>query len=136
MAEPASSSAAGYAGWHAVGGAAGVAAGGAGLASGLAAIVVMCMLTPRNRREWAVGIISTVVASVSGGAALVQYFGLQGWIDTYIGAAGLIGLCFACGLPGWALVRAVFTWIEKRKALDIGELINDARRDIGRGVQP
>lgn len=136
MAEPASSSAAGYAGWHAVGGAAGVAAGGAGIASGLAAIVVMCMLTPRNRREWAVGIISTVVSSLCGGAALVQHFGLQSWMDSYVGAVGLLGIVFASGLPGWALVRAVFTWIEKRKALDIGELINEARRDIGKGVQP
>lgn len=131
MAEPTSSGAAGVAGWHAVGGAAGVAAGGAGLA----AIVVMCMMTPRSPKEWAVGLISTVVCSVAGGAGVIQYFNLHAWMHSYVGLVSLLGIAFACGLPGWALVRAAFTWMEKRRALDIAELVAEARKSLP-GVQP
>ena len=74
MTDPASSGVAGAAAFKAVGGASAVAAGGAGLA----AIVVMLMTPPRSPREWAVGLISTVVASIGGGAAAIEHFGLPG----------------------------------------------------------
>ncbi len=129
MAEPASSSAAGaagIAGWKAVGGIAGVAAGGAGLA----AIVVMLMTQPRSPREWAVGLICTVLGSIAGGAAVIQRFDMLAWTHSYIGLAGVLGLVFACGLPGWALVRALFTYLEKRKDKDLGELADDVRKQL------
>lgn len=127
MPEPTTSSAAaGVAGWKALGGLAGATAAGAGLA----AVVVMCMTTPRTAREWAVGLISTVVCSVAGGAAVVERFGLQAWTISYTGLVALFGLVFACGLPGWAIVRWTFTWMERRRGRDIGEVATEIRRSI------
>ena len=126
MTEPASSAAAGAAGWKLIGGAAGAAAGGAGLA----AIVVMLMTQPRSPREWAVGLISTVIGSVAGGAAVVQHFALQAWMDSYVGLVGMLGLVFACGLPAWAIVRWVFTFIERRKDKDAAEVLDELRSKV------
>lgn len=123
MSEPASSAAGGLFAWKAVGGAAGFAAGGAGLAT----IIVMLMTQPRSPREWAVGLISTVLGSICGGAAVVQHFGLQAWLTSYVGLVALLGLCFACGLPAWALVRWTFTWIIARQGKDLGEVVADAK---------
>lgn len=138
MAEPTSSGAAGVAGWKLIGGAAGVAAGGAGLAT----IVVMLMTPPRSAREWAVGLISTVLTSVSGGAYLVLKLGLISGLSSATEDADLLlrlmsmgGLIFACGLPGWAIVRALFTWIERRKGKDLGELVQDARTSLGDAIK-
>ncbi|MBP7667138.1 MAG: hypothetical protein KA774_09855 [Burkholderiaceae bacterium] len=128
MAEPASSSAAGAAAgaaaWKAAGGMAGVAGGAAGLAS----IVVMLMMRPRSAAEWATALICTVVSSIAGGAAVVQYLELHAWADGYIGVVALGGLMFGCGLPGWALVRAVFTAIERRRSSDVVDLAEEVRR--------
>lgn len=128
MAEPASSSAAagaaGAAAWKAAGGMAGVAGG----AAGLAAIVVMLMMRPRSASEWAVALICTVVSSIAGGAWVVQYLDLHAWADGYVGLVALGGLMFACGLPGWAIVRAVFTAMERRRDADILDLAEEARR--------
>ena len=130
MSEPATSGAAGLVGWKALGGAAGVAAAGAGLA----AVVVMLLTPPRSPREWAVGLISTVLGSISGGAFVIDYFGLQVWMYTATGLASTLGLVFACGLPAWAVVRWLFTWIERRKGKDLGEVANDLR-DAVKGRQ-
>ena len=128
MAEPASSSAAagaaGAAAWKAAGGMAGVAGG----AAGLAAIVVMLMMRPRSASEWAVALICTVVSSIAGGAWVVQYLDLHQWADGYVGMVAIGGLMFACGLPGWALVRAVFAAIERRRNADVFDLADEARR--------
>lgn len=123
MSEPVTSAAAGAAGWKIIGGAAGAGAIGAGLAS----IVVMCIMTPRSGKEWAVGLISTVVASVGGGAAVIQHFGLQSWVQSPIGLVAMLGLVFACGLPGWALVRWLFNTIERRRDADIAQLAKELK---------
>lgn len=123
MSEPTSSAAGGLAVWKLVGGAAGVAAGGAGLA----AVIVMLMTPPRSPREWAVGLISTVMGSICGGAAVIQKFGLQDWLQTYPGLVATMGLAFACGLPAWAIVRWVFTWITRRDGKDIAEIVAEVR---------
>lgn len=82
MSEPISGSAAagaaGAAAFKALGGPAAVAGG----ASVLATIVVMVMTLPRVRGEWAVALISTVVASLCGGAAAIQYLGLATGMTT------------------------------------------------------
>jgi hypothetical protein len=124
MSEPASSAAGGFAAWKLAGGAAGIAAGGAGFA----AIIVMLMTPPRSPREWAVGLISTVIGSICGGAAVVQHFGLQSWLTTPVGTVALLGLVFACGLPAWSIVRWIFTWMIRREGKDLGEVIEDARK--------
>jgi len=131
MSEPISGSAAAAAGgaaaFKAIGGAAGVAAG----ASGLAAFVVMLMVRPRTRGEWAVALTCTVVSSLGGGAAVVQHFGLQSWTADYIGLVALFGLVFACGLPGWAIVRWVFNYINRRADAGIDDIYADLRKGMG-----
>lgn len=122
MAEPSSSGAAGFAAYK--------LAVAIGLPAGLAAIVVMLWVQPKSPREWAMALISTVVSSVCGGAAVVQYYGLTSWGESYTGLVALAGIIFACGLPGWVIVRAAFAWLEKRKGKDIVELITDAKGSL------
>ena len=129
MSEPISGSAAGVAGWKLIGGLAGAGAIGAGLAS----LVVMCMMTPRSRKEWAVGLTSTVVGSACGGSAVIMKYGLLVWAREYIGLVALIGLAFACGLPAWALVRWTFNFIEKRRDKDLAEVAGDVRDAVTGG---
>lgn len=123
MSEPISGAAAGAAGWKVIGGAAGAGAIGAGLAS----IVVMCAMTPRSPKEWAVGLISTVVASIGGGAAVIQHYGLQAWASEPTGLVAMLGLVFACGLPGWAVVRWMFNYMAKKQGADIAEIVKDVK---------
>ena len=123
MTDPASSGAAGAAAFKAVGGASAVAAGGAGLA----AVVVMLMTPPRSPREWAVGLISTVVASIGGGAAMIEHFGLQHWVNAPSGLCAMGGLIFACGLPGWAVVRWVFNFIDRNRDASIDQIARDVK---------
>lgn len=114
---------AGIAGWKLIGGAAGVAAGGAGLAS----IVVMCMNRPRTDVEWVVALISTVIGSVCGGAAVISYFGLHEWMTNLVGLVAVLGLVFACGLPAWAVVRWSFNYMNKHHDSGIDEIASDVK---------
>lgn len=122
MAEPASSAAGGLVGWKLIGGTTAALSVGAALA----VVIVMCMTPPRSKREWAVALISTVVSSIGGGAAVARYFELQSWAHDPIGLVALFGLVFACGLPGWALVRALFLYLERSKEKDISQLVDEA----------
>lgn len=126
MTDPASSGAAGAAAFKAVGGASAVAAG----CAGLAAVVVMLMTPPRCKREWAVGLISTVVSSIGGGAAVIEHFGLHHWMGSPISLCAMGGLIFACGLPGWAIVRWVFNFIDRNRDAgidDVAQRLRDVR---------
>jgi hypothetical protein len=76
---------------------------------------------------WAVGVISTVVTGIGGGAIAVQYFGLQEWVDSVTGLVALGGLIFGCGLPGWAIVRWVFNFIEKNRDAGIDEVAKEVK---------
>ena len=105
-------------------------AGGTAIGAGLAALVVMCMTTPRSPKEWAVGLTSTVMGSVCGGAAVVQHFGLHAWARDYVGMVALIGVVFSCGLPAWAIVRWLFNFIEKRKAAGLDEVVQDVKKGL------
>jgi hypothetical protein len=118
MTDSTSSGAAGAAAFKAVGGASAVVAG----AAGLAAVVVMLMTPPRSPREWAVGLISTVVASIGGGAAVIEHFGLHQWVNSPTGLCAMGGLIFACGLPGWAVVRWVFNFIDRNREAGIDDV--------------
>ena len=93
----------------------------------LATIVVMLMTPPRSTRDWAVGLISTVVTGIGGGAIAVQYFGLQERVDSVTGLVALGGLIFGCGLPGWAIVRWVFNFIEKNRDAGIDEVAKEMK---------
>ncbi len=109
--------------YKAIGGSAVAAAGGATLA----AVVVMLMTPPRNAREWTVGLISTVVSSICGGAITVEYFQLHHWAFSTMGLYAMGGLIFACGLPGWAIVRWLFNFIEERRDSSIDQVAKDVK---------
>ena len=124
MPEPTSSGvASAAAAYKAIGGAAGAAAGGATLA----AIVVMLMTPPRSIREWTVGLISTVVSSICGGAVTVEYCHLHHWAFSTIGLYAMGGVIFACGLPGWAMVRWLFNFIDERRDASIDQVAKDVK---------
>lgn len=106
-----------------------------GLPAGLVAILVMLWVQPKSSQEWGMALISTVVASVCGGAWAIRHFGLQ-----HLASSGDIvdlmafgGIFFACGLPGWVIVRAAFAWADKRRGHALDELVRDAK-DLGREV--
>jgi hypothetical protein len=124
MPEPTSSGVAGAAvAYKAFGGTAAAVASGATLA----AVVVMLMTPPRDKREWAVGLISTVVSSIGGGAITVEHFHLHHWAFSTVGLCALGGLMFACGLPGWAMVRWVFNFIAQRRDASIDQVAKDVK---------
>jgi hypothetical protein len=137
MAEPISSSAAGAAGgamaWKAAGGAAGVAAG----AATLAAIVVMCFSYPTSKKEWAIGLICTVVSSLCLGAFGAVYLDLHtSMVEAAISGEKIQvaleflrfgGVMFVAGLPGWFLVRSMFKFMNKHKNSDILEVAQDVK---------
>jgi hypothetical protein len=124
MSEPISGTAAGVLGWKALGGLAGMG----GIGAGLAAFVVMSMTKPKTDQEWRVALISTLVGSIGGGACLVRYLGLQHWADDVFGIIAMLALCFSCGLPAWAIVRALFKYLDKHKDDDLLELAQDAKK--------
>ena len=123
MSEPISGAAAGAAGWKIIGGLAGMGAIGAGLA----AFVVMSMTRPKDEKEWRVALACTLVGSIGGGAALVRYLGIQHWAQDEVGLVGLLCMVFTCGLPAWGLVRALFKYLEKRKDVDLVEMVKEAK---------
>jgi hypothetical protein len=115
--------AAGILGWKLIGSLAGLGAIGAGLA----AVVVMCMTRPRDDKEWVVAIVSTVMSSVCGGSAFIQWQGIEHWVYTPFGLVALLGVAFACGLPGWALIRWFFNYVLKREGRGIDEIVREAK---------
>ncbi|MGZ3184405.1 MAG: hypothetical protein ACXU8N_18365 [Telluria sp.] len=123
MSEPISGTAAGVAGWKIIGGLAGMGAAGAGLA----AFVVMAMTKPKTDQEWRVALICTLVSSIGGGSALVRWLGFQHWVEDPFGMIAMLLFAFACGLPGWALVRAVFVFIDKHRDAGIDEVAKDLK---------
>jgi len=126
MSEPISGTAAGVAGWKIIGGLAGMGAIGAGAA----AFVVMSMTKPKSDQEWRVALISTLFGSIGGGACLVRYLGIQHWADDFFGMVAMLFMVFACGLPAWALVRALFKYLDKHKDADLAEIIKDVKEVI------
>lgn len=120
MPEPtSSSSAAGYALWK--------VAVALGIPAGLVTILVMLWVQPKSPREWSMALICTVCSSLYGGAYVVQHYGLQDWVNSQSGVLALGGVIFACGLPGWVIIRAGFAWFDNRKSKDLGELVTDLK---------
>jgi len=126
MSEPISGTAAGVFGWKIIGGLAGMGAIGAGLA----AFVVMSMTKPKSDQEWRVALISTLVGSIGGGACLVRYLGIQHWVNDVFGMVAMLALVFACGLPAWAVVRALFKYLDKHKDADLAQLVKDVKEIV------
>lgn len=76
------------------------------------------------------GVISTVVTGIDGGAIAVQHFRLQEWVDSVTGRVALGGLIFGCGLPGWVIVRQVFTFVEKNRDAGIDEVAKEVKEGL------
>lgn len=126
MSEPISGAAAGFAGWKILGG----LAAGTGIAAGLAAFVVMSMTKPATDAEWRVALACTFAGSIGGGSVLIKYLGVESWSGDLVGMAGLGGLMFACGLPAWALIRALFIYIDKKRDAGLDEIVKDVKEAI------
>lgn len=134
--EPTSSAgaAAGAAGWKLIGG----AAGAMGIGAALASIVVLCMTKPKTDAEWIVGIITTVVGSIAGGAFAIikldMLHSLQAASDDvtlFMALCTGLGFAFSCGLPAWAVVRGVFAYIRMQEGKTILETASDIKQKIG-----
>lgn len=84
-------------------------------------------------REWAVALISTLVSSLSLGSLVVLWLDVHEELLVPDPTANLLaliaigGVMFACGLPGWAIVRMAFTAITKREGRDLVEVIQELR---------
>jgi hypothetical protein len=126
MSEPISGTAAGVAGWKIIGGLAGMGAIGASLA----AFVVMALTKPKTDQEWRVALICTLVSSIGGGSALVRWLGFQHWVEDPFGMVAMLAFAFACGLPGWALIRALFIFLDKRRDADLAEIVRDVKEMV------
>lgn len=96
----------------------------------LATIIVMCLATPQSKREWTAALTSTVSMSLFGGSFVVSYFGLNSWAQDSIGLMSITGICFACGLPAWVIVRALFAWMAKQKDKDLAELARAVAKEV------
>lgn len=96
-----------------------IGAGGAAGAVTLAAIVVMLIKRPRTVGEWAVALISTVMSSLALGSWVVLWLGMHKGlhspdaVEAWGSLMVLGGVLFACGLPGWVLVRIAFNTMFK-----------------------
>lgn len=95
------------------------------LGSAAAAYIVMSMQRPKDDKEWKHALFVTLLASVCGGCAVIQYFGLKHWFDDAVGTVAVLGLVFACGLPGWFIVRAVFIWQRQNDSKSIADLFRE-----------
>lgn len=110
-------------------------AGGAGIVGAvtLSAVIVMLVKQPRTAREWALALISTVVCSLGLGAWVVLYFGLHHALGSANHTEALFGLfqvggvMFACGLPGWVLVRIAFNTMAKFQDKSLDDAYDDVR---------
>ncbi len=133
MSEPISGSVAGAAGWKIIGG----TAGALGIGAAFASVVVMLMTLPKDGREWAVGLISTVIGSIAGGAYVIIKLNLlqslqpsPDLFSLFFALCSILGIAFACGLPAWAVVRWVFAYIEKQRGKDIVEVAREIKAEL------
>lgn len=99
------------------------------LAVALVAAVVLMTRMPLFPQEWAVGLICTVVSSLAGGGSfIIVKWGLHEWVTDVWGMIALGGFFFICGIPGWALVRWIFNFIDKQEGKTIVEVIKEFKK--------
>lgn len=99
------------------------------LAVAMVAAVVLMTRMPRSPQEWAVGLICTVVSSLAGGSFIIMKWSLHSWVADIWGMITLGGFFFVCGLPGWAIVRWIFNYIDRQEGKTIIEVIKEIRKD-------
>ncbi|HAV3169993.1 hypothetical protein ACT434_13505 [Acinetobacter baumannii] len=98
------------------------------LAVSLVVAVVLIMRFPRSPQEWIVGLICTVVSSLTGGSFIIMKWNLHEWVTDIWGMITLGGFFFICGLPGWAIVRWIFNFINKHEGKTIVEVMKDLKK--------
>lgn len=98
------------------------------LSVALVAAVVLMTRMPRSPQEWAVGLICTVVSSLAGGSFIIMKWALHSWVTDIWGMITLGGFFFVCGLPGWAIVRWIFNYIDKQEGKTIVEVIKEIKK--------
>ncbi|NCI79746.1 hypothetical protein [Acinetobacter kanungonis] len=98
------------------------------LAVALVAAVVLMTRMPRSPQEWAVGLICTVVSSLAGGSFIIVKFALYSWVADIWGMITLGGFFVVCGLPGWAIVRWIFNYIDKQEGKTIIEVMKELKK--------
>ncbi|MDU6285096.1 MAG: hypothetical protein E6588_08950 [Acinetobacter sp.] len=98
------------------------------LAVSLVVAVVLMMRFPRSPQEWIVALICTVVSSLTGGSFIIMKWNLHEWVSDIWGMITLSGFLFICGLPGWAIVRWIFNFINKQEGKTIVEVIKDLKK--------
>jgi hypothetical protein len=42
----------------------------------------------------------------------------------------MFGIAFACGLPAWLIIRALFLYIDKKRDADITEIVKDVKEMV------
>lgn len=104
----------------------GTIAGFGALGAALGTYVVMCLTQPKTNREWRAALASSVVSSLGGGSALIMHYDLQAWAYEPFGIVAMLGISFACALPGWSLVRLLFKYMAKKSTLE--DVIDDIKR--------
>lgn len=67
------------------------------LSTALIALVVMMIRMPKNPQEWAVGLICTVVSSITDGSFFITKFGLHEWVNNVWGVLALGGFSLHVG---------------------------------------
>ncbi|WP_286962845.1 hypothetical protein [Cupriavidus sp. UBA2534] len=139
------------------GSAAGVAAGSAiakyfGLqlgAGAVAAALGFLVLWPKTAKEGFARLVSSIIASMVFGPALVAFV-YSRYPDIFASARALavaagvnpqFGILYACapllviaGLPAWWILGAVLRWFDKRRDKDIVEMAEDVK-DAVAGVK-
>lgn len=90
-----------------------------------ATYLVLSMQLPKDDKEWKHALLTTVISSLCGGCAVIQYFELKHWLNDWVGTIALGGVFFTCALPGWFLVRAVFIWQRQNESKSITALFRE-----------
>jgi ABC-type transport system involved in multi-copper enzyme maturation permease subunit len=92
-------------------------------------IVVLMMRVPRSPQEFIVGIICTLVSSLTGAAFIIVKFSLHQWLTGFWELIAIGGLFFVCGIPGWAVVRWTFNFIDQREGKTLIEIIQEFKEE-------
>jgi len=111
------------------------AIGGGGIAFGMAmgTALVLILKRPRTTGEWAVALISSVMSSICLGAFVILYFDLLAWVlvtdevRALTGLMAIIGVVFACCLPGWVFVRIAFNTMAKFQDKSADDVYHDVK---------
>lgn len=103
------------------------------VAVALAAALVMIVTLPRTTKEWATALISTLFSSLGVGITVALYFGLHERLDSHrdvevvMAMVQIASVLFACGLPGWVIVRIAFNTMTKFQGKSGDDIYRDAK---------